>query len=593
MKKNISTKQVFFYTTKALRPFLLSISLMFLMAFVWAIDLSIRPYILKVLLNRIAEPAIPDLFAHVAVPACAYVGITFCVSTMWRLYDYFVAIKMIPPLRERLANDALGNLLDKSHAYYQNNFSGSLANKLNDLTSSIPELLQITLDHFFAGILALGIAIFTLWQVNSVFAFFMFGWTFLFVAGAFFYSKRLSCEANDWFEQNAIITGNVVDVLSNILSVRLFSAKLQEKKNLNRLFQAAVQAEQKLQWSYFWMWLFYGYGFFIIQFLNIYFLIKGRQEGWVTVGDFALVLVINLSILEFLWRMVKDFSQFSKLFGRITQALETILDAPGIQDIPNAQKLAVRDGRIVFDRVQFYYNGNNTLFNDKSVIIESGQKVGLVGYSGGGKSTFVNLILRLYDIHEGRILIDDQDIAHVTQNSLRQAIAMIPQDPSLFHRSLMDNIRYGRPEATDSEVIEAAHRAHAHEFIEKTPNGYAAMVGERGVKLSGGQRQRIAIARAILKNAPILMLDEATSQLDSITEGVIQESLWGLMQGKTTLVVAHRLSTLLHMDRILVFDQGKIIEDGSHEDLLHKNGLYKTLWDAQVGGFLPHEKGAK
>lgn len=587
MSKTISTKQVFSYILKSLRPFPFPIFIMFLMAFIWAIDFSIRPYLLKVLLNCMAEQGVADLFIHVVVPAGAYIGVTFFVSTMWRLYDYFVAIKMIPSLRERLANDALGNLLDKSHAYYQNNFSGSLSSKINDLTSGVPELLQITIDHFLAGILALIIAAFVLWQVNPVFSLFMLGWTILFLAGSFVYSKRLSREANDWFEQGSIITGKIADVFSNILSVRLFNAKSQEKKNLNQAFQLAVGAEKKLQWSYFWMWLFYGYAFFIVQFLNLYFLIKGRQEGWVTVGDFALVLVINMSILEFLWRMVKDFSQFSKLLGRITQALQAILDVPDLQDAPAARELVVHDGRIVFDHVQFYYNRSKALFDDKFVEIEPGQKVGLVGYSGGGKTTFVNLILRLYDIHKGRILIDHQNIAQVTQNSLRQAIAMIPQDPSLFHRSLMDNIRYGCPDATDAQVFEAARRAHAHEFIEKIPQGYAAMVGERGVKLSGGQRQRIAIARAILKNAPILILDEATSQLDSVTESLIQDSLWGLMQGKTTLVVAHRLSTLLHMDRILVFDQGIIVEDGSHQQLLEKKGLYKILWDAQVGGFLP------
>jgi ATP-binding cassette subfamily B protein len=212
--------------------------------------------------------------------------------------------------------------------------------------------------------------------------------------------------------------------------------------------------------------------------------------------------------------------------------------------------------------------------------------IGLVGYSGGGKSTFVNLIMRLYDVTAGSILIDGHDIRDVTQDSLHEKIGMIPQDPVLFQRSLMENIRYGRIDATDEEVIEAAKKAHAHEFIIGLSRGYDSLVGERGIKLSGGQRQRIAIARAILKNAPILILDEATSQLDSVTEALIQDSLWELMQNKTTIVIAHRLSTLLHMDRILVFEKGNIVEDGSHDDLLLQNKLYKKLWDAQVGGFL-------
>ena len=212
--------------------------------------------------------------------------------------------------------------------------------------------------------------------------------------------------------------------------------------------------------------------------------------------------------------------------------------------------------------------------------------MGLVGYSGSGKSTFVNLILRLYDVTDGAIFIDEQNIRDITQDSLHENIAMIPQDPILFQRNLMDNIRYGRIDATNEEVIESAKEAYAHEFIIKLPQGYDSLVGERGIKLSGGQRQRVAIARAALKNAPIMILDEATSQLDSVTEALIQGSLWKLMQNKTTIVIAHRLSTLLHMDRILVFDKGKIVEDGTHDNLLAKNNLYKKLWDAQVGSFL-------
>lgn len=226
------------------------------------------------------------------------------------------------------------------------------------------------------------------------------------------------------------------------------------------------------------------------------------------------------------------------------------------------------------------------MFEDKSIVISAGQKVGLVGYSGAGKSTFINLILRLFEVQNGRILIDDQDIKNVTQESLHQAITMVPQDPSLFHRTIMENIRYGRLDASDDEVKKAAQSACAHEFILKLPLGYDTLVGERGVKLSGGQRQRISISRAILKNSPILILDEATNQLDSVNEKDIQESLWNLIQDKTTIIVAHRLSTLLNMDRILVFNQGKIVQDGTHNELLGR-GLYKTLWDAQISGFLP------
>ena len=586
----IKIKQVWSYILRSAKPFPLSVSIMFLVAVIWSVDLSVRPYLIKTILNRLADGSQTDVFHYLAGPIALYLFMYVSLTTSFRAYGYFVEIKMIPKLRERIANDAFGLLVDKSHNYYQNNFSGSLSNNVNVLTSSVPDLLQIVVDRFFSHFLALLIAIFTLWQVSPIFAVSMLIWTSLFLIASLLLSGRLAQQADAWSEYGSIITGKIVDALSNILSIRLFAAKKPEKRILSAVFDGAVKAEQKLQWSYFWMWFAYGYSFFILQILNFYFLCKGRQEGWISVGDFALVLVINISIIDFLWQVAKEFSQFSKLYGRITQALRDILEVPELIDQINAKELLVTHGKITFDNVKFHYKGTEPLFQNKSIEINAGQKVGLVGYSGGGKSTFVNLILRLYDVTDGAILIDGQDIRDVTQDSLRENIAMIPQDPSLFHRSLMENIRYGRADSTDEEVIEAAKKAHAHEFISTLPQGYDSLVGERGVKLSGGQRQRIAIARAILKNAPILILDEATSQLDSVTESLIQESLWELMQNKTTIVIAHRLSTLLHMDRILVFDKGKIVEDGTHSELLSRAGLYKYLWDAQVGGFLGDEK---
>ncbi len=586
----ITARQTWSYIIKNIKSYPVSIFVLFMVTVVCSIDFSLRPYLLKVILNRLTNGMQTDVFVYLAVPSILYFSSMFVFITSHRFFDYFVAIKMIPRMREKITNDALGMLVDKSHTYYQNNFSGSLSNKVNDLANGVPDIIQFSFFQFSLQAFSLMIAIITLWQTNILFALFMLVWTMLFITGALLYSDRLTRQADNWSEFGSIITGKIVDVLSNILSVRLFTAKKEEMRALGKTFQGAVDAERKLQWSYCWMWFFYGYSFFILQMLNFYFLCKGRQEGWITVGDFALVLVINIAIADSLWKVADEFTRFSKLYGRITQALRAILDKPELEDKQDAGSLIVSKGQITFSDIKFQYKGTEPLFQNKSVTIEAGQKVGLVGYSGGGKTTFVNLILRLYDVTDGQILIDGQDIRNVTQDSLRHNIAMIPQDPSLFHRTLMDNIRYGRIDATDKEAREAAKKAHAHEFISKLPQGYESLVGERGVKLSGGQRQRIAIARAILKNAPILILDEATSQLDSVTESNIQESLWELMQDKTTIVIAHRLSTLLHMDRIIVFDQGKIVEDGTHAELLKKGGLYKTLWDAQVGGFLLDQK---
>lgn len=590
MKKDITTKEVFSYIWSILKPFPIPIFTMIFVAFLCAIDFSLRPYLLKEILNRFSAAPPEAIFDYLAPPTALYLIIYLLMTTTYRLYGYFVEVKMIPNLRKKIATESVGLLVEKSHNYYQNNLSGSLTNKVNDLINNIPELLLIIIDRFLNNALTLSIAVFTLWQVNSLFALFLLAWTSTFIIGAMLFSKYLGNLADNWAEYGSIMTGRIVDILTNILSIRLFAAKAQEKESFSDAFQESVESEQKLQWAYFWVWAFYGYSFFILQAANFYFLFKGRQEGWVTIGDFALVLAINTAIVDFLWQVAKEFSQFSKLLSRISQALKSIVEVPDIQDAPDAYNLVVHKGEIEFDNVRFHYKGSHPLFNKESVTIKAGQKVGLVGYSGSGKTTFINLILRLYDINEGHILIDGQDIREVTQDSLRSAIATIPQDPSLFNRTIMENIRYARVEATDAEVVEAAKRAHAHEFICKMSEGYHSMVGERGSKLSGGQKQRIAIARAILKNSPILILDEATSQLDTLTESDIQDSLWTLMQGKTTLVIAHRLSTLLHMDRILVFEHGKIVEDGTHSQLLAKGGLYKTLWTAQVGGVLPEKK---
>jgi ATP-binding cassette subfamily B protein len=587
MKPQVTASTAFWYILRSLKPFPLPIVVMFCAAVISAASVSVTPYLMKIILNRITEDSAVDVFAYLATPVAIYLGMHLLMGVTYRSYDYFVTIHMIPRLRKKLCSQGLGELLDKSHNYFQNNFSGSLAAKVGDITGSVPDLVQMAIDKLFNRALTILVATLTLWIVSYKFALLMFAWTSLFSLGAYLYSERIASLAAYWANLGAGINGKTVDILSNILSVRLFSAKEQEKESLALACDEAVAAEEKLQWSFFWMWTVYALSSFVMQCANFYFLLSGRQQGSITVGDFALVLMINIFILDMLWQVAQDFSQFSKLTGRVVQALTSILDPEEMHNAPGSRELAVTEGKIVFDQVKFHYGDTEPLFQNKSVTIEPGQKVGLVGYSGGGKTTFVNLILRLYNVTDGRILIDNQDIRSVTQDSLRQAIGMIPQDPSLFHRSLMDNIRYGNIKATDDNVIQAAKRAYAHEFIAALKDGYASLVGERGVKLSGGQRQRIAIARAVLKNAPILILDEATSQLDSVTEAKIQESLWELMQGKTTIVIAHRLSTLLHMDRILVFEQGKITEDGTHQALLAKGGMYKTLWDAQVGGFLP------
>lgn len=309
-----------------------------------------------------------------------------------------------------------------------------------------------------------------------------------------------------------------------------------------------------------------------------------RMKGLVSVGDFAFVFGISLVAAEDIWQATLSLQDFSRSMGDLKSALSIIKAPQKNLDQPDACVLKIKDPKIEFKRVDFAYGEKNSVFTNLSLKIQAGEKVGLVGHSGAGKSSMVNLLLRYFEPISGQIYIDDQNIAAVGQDSLRENIAVIPQDILLFHRSILENIRFGRPDATDAEVILASQKAHVHEFIETLPEKYHTLVGERGIKLSGGQRQRISIARAILKDAPILILDEATSALDSHTEALIQESLNCLIsdQKKTVIAIAHRLSTLKHMDRIIVLDQGTIVEQGTHQELSQNiTSQYKKLLDLQ------------
>jgi len=360
-----------------------------------------------------------------------------------------------------------------------------------------------------------------------------------------------------------------------------------KKQYLSQYVNESQIKDEALQWHMLKIKILQGTSVTLLFGSMLAVLIYAYERNLVTVGDFAFILSLSMTIMQGLWYLATHFLTFSQELGICHQALSIINVPHEIVDKPSAKNLKVNKGEITFEHVFFNYERGKKVFKDKSLIIQGGQKVGLVGFSGSGKTTFASLILRFFEVSSGRILIDGQDIAEVTQDSLHTQIAIIPQDPMLFHRSLIENIRYGRLEATDEEVIEASKKAHCHEFVELMPEGYNTLVGERGLKLSGGQRQRIAIARAILKNAPILILDEATSALDSVIERKIQEGLTYLMKNRTTLVIAHRLSTLSDMDRILVFMGGQVVEDGTHEGLLAKGSHYAKLWEMQAGGFLP------
>ena len=580
---------------------------------------NVQPYFVK----KIIDAVTADDFSNIWLVVLGFVISQGCIFLAWSLFDYS-QYRYSPGITADINRSIVSRISDYPYKFFQNNLSGQLSGKIADLGRNVPQMIDFVINQVFHHGFQMVMSIVLIATVDYYLSIGMVVWIVIF----FYVMKKMLPKAEEMAgisaEIESLCRGRIVDYLANMFSVKIFCRKSYEAQLLKENFD-----ELKLQEIEKGLYLrkFYnmqGRGFSIYIIAVLLYMIYLAKNHLITAGDFALVFMLNFTIVDCLFIFIWRLREFITMIGTSNAALELLEAAEQIVDEPGSTELQVKKGEIIFDKVKFHYKDTTPLFQDKSITIKAEEKVGLVGYSGGGKSTFVSLILRLYDVTEGRILIDGQDISKATQDSLRANIAMIPQDPSMFHRSIMENIRYGRIDADDDEVIIAAKRAHAHEFITSLPEGYDALVGEKGVKLSGGQRQRIAIARAFLKNAPILILDEATSQLDSITEEKIQESLRELMRhssrrhsearsavriqennnagslrrfaalddgiGKTTIVIAHRLSTLLHMDRILVFDKGKIVQDGTHKSLLKQKGLYKTLWDAQVGGFLPEKK---
>lgn len=548
---------------------------MLLVSLIWASYVTCAPYILKILLDRASEGR--DL-EFLIIPALSLLSVQFIMWTMTRAYDYFVTYRMMPHLKLVISKSALEFLQSHSLNFFQKHLSGSIVGRLEELTRVIPELLMLLIDRFFTHLLAFLIATVALWTISPLVAFSLTVWIVVFgtVYFLFFYPKIiLSCE--EWSHLNAEKKGFLNDIFSNILAIKIFSSIKRENKLLHTVIDEVKNKEQKFKWDIFISHIFYGYSFFIYQIVCIAYLVRTYSMGSLTTGDFAFIMMINIQFADYVWQLTSNILNFTEHLGTFKQACLYLRAPREVVDHPKATLLSISYGKILFKNVSFSYENSTPLFKNINVAIDSGQKVGLAGYSGAGKSSFVNLLLRMFDVQEGQILIDDQDVSQVTQKSLRESIAYIPQDSTLFHRSIYENIAYGKLDCTYENVIEASKKAQAHNFIMELPYQYDTHVGERGIKLSAGQRQRIAIARAFLKNAPILLLDEATSQIDSITETQIQKALNKLMENKTTLIIAHRLSTLIKMDRILVFEKGQIIQDGNHLELLKEDGLYRSL----------------
>lgn len=548
---------------------------------------SIDSILLKKIINLIEsyEDDVADLVGYMLFWAVLYGLWWETINVIGRLYDY-IYMKTMPRIKGKVLKELYSYVEFHDHKFFQENLAGQLTNIITETSRSLEMVFSILNEKIIHKLAMVSFAVATMYSVHYELANVFLIWVVLFVTVSVVFAKKINRYSTAYAKSKANVAGKIVDSIVNINSVRIFTSHKFERKYLEGYVDTAVKNNQRLEWFMFKLRYVLGISCSLMIFTIIYYLITLRSKSAISVGDCVLVLSLCVSVANQIWDLTQEIGDMFEEFGSFNQVM-SLMKPYSIVDVDGAKILRVTKGAIEFKNVTFNYRHNSNLFHNKSVLIKGQQRVGLVGFSGSGKTTFVNLILRLYDINSGRILIDGQDIKEVKQNSLRQNISVIPQEPVLFHRSIIENIRYGNKDAPDYEVMKAAQDAHIHDIIKGLPEGYDTLCGERGNNLSGGQRQRIMIARAILKNAPILILDEATSSLDSSTEHLIQQSLNLLMKDKTVLVIAHRLSTLLNMDRILVFEHGRIIGDGTHEDLVRSNQLYKKLWSLQSGGLIP------
>ena len=581
--------------TKPVWPILLCVSV--LGAIIAILEVTIFTF-LGDLVNWLSEQDratfFDDNWPHLLVMAIVLLVVFPIVEWLWQLFFHQGLVGTFPmSIRWRVHR----YLLRQSVSFYQDDFAGRIANKLMQTALSVREVVTRIADIFVYVVVYFSAAVVVVSTADPFFAAPFVLWVAGYAIVLRIFIPRLRDISKEQADARSVMTGHVVDAYTNIATVKLFSHASREedyaKKSMSA-FMVTVFGQMRL-----------------VSLLNITLTVINMllltsvgglsillwQQELVTTGDVAIAvgLVLRLQGMSqwILWEVAGLFENV----GTVQDGIVTISKERDVADVDQAAPLIVSNGEVRFESVGFHYGKTSGVIDDLSLTIPKGQKVGLIGRSGAGKSTLVNLLLRFYDVESGRILIDDQDISTVRQDDLRANIGVVTQDTSLLHRSILENVAYGRPDVDRSEVEDALRKAHAADFVRglidsQGRTGLDAHVGERGVKLSGGQRQRIAIARVLLKNAPILVLDEATSALDSEVETAIQDSLFELMEGKTVIAIAHRLSTIAAMDRLIVMDKGRIMEEGTHDTLMERGGLYAKLWSHQSGGFLDPALGA-
>ena len=541
-------------------------------------------YIFKLITNSAGSLANGGSYQPLLIACAAYIALLALAKVLWRISGFSGALWATGA--SATGRYALSSYITlHSRGYFSDRFAGSLMNKIRHASTGLRDIVDILLWDFLELLVMAVTSLVIVFFVSHTIAWIFIVWIVTITAANAYLGHRRVPVAARAHDLGTALNGATVDLLSNVSAMQEYARREFEieriKSGIDNHRVAHLRSWRFGEWTRIFnsvLLVFFG-GAMVMTAVSF------ARTGTLSAGDIVLVIAVIFRIEGLLQSLGSNFNKFSELWGEIKESLDEITEPHEIPDHEHAGVLHVSKAQINFDHITFQY-GDASIFESLDLVIAPGERLGLVGRSGAGKSTFIRLLLRHHELTGGKILIDGTDITSVTQESLRNAISVVPQEPLLFHRSIRENIAYGNPSATEEEVVRAARLAQAHDFISRLPLGYGSMVGERGVKLSGGERQRIAIARAILTNAPILLLDEATSALDSESEVEIQKALHELMRGKTVIAIAHRLSTLREMDRIIVLDQGKIQEEGTHAQLVAGSGTYAELWKHQAGGFL-------
>ncbi len=576
-------------------------------AFAWAVS---RPYrrwamgaMLAVVVATVASRAMTYVLKFLTDAAIAFGQGQSDSSEIWRWVLIFPAIYLANEVLWRssgfcgmrwitgavaeASRRLFGYLSDHSATYFSDRHAGALVNKISNASAGIERLIGQWLWQLFPLAVGLAADLYLTNLAHPYFALSLLVWMAVYIPINVFFVSRLHRLSVAYAESSSALKGKMVDSTSNVDTVQYTGAVEYEKLHIGKHIGHQRISHLREWWWSEWVLVTNGVllALFILSMFAFGMWLIERSE--ISVGALVMVITIVLALEHRMFFLGQSLTQAVSYYGQVSEGLKELLEPHEIVDRPNARPLVVSDAAIQFSNLDFSYRGKRVFRGNFNLKIEGGEKVGLVGHSGAGKSTLVSLLLRRFELNSGSIRIDGQSVQEITLDSLRKAVAFVPQSTSLFHRSIIDNIRYGRLNASDEEVVAAAKLAQADSFIRELPEGYDTKVGERGVMLSGGQRQRISVARAVLRNAPILLLDEATSALDSVSETAIQEALVGLMRNKTVIAIAHRLSTLRAMDRIVIVEDGQIVEDGDHEELIQLGGVYASLWNSQVSGFIP------